>query len=89
MRYMLILAFGAALSLAGAVNASADDTKAVNTVCPNSGKPIDPTVPTIAATDTSGKTVQIGACCNNCAAKIKKDPTKFVAAAEADKKASL
>jgi len=86
MRYLLILALGAALSLAGAANASADDTKAVNTVCPNSGKPIDPTVAPVVATDKDGKTVGIGACCNYCAAKIKKDPAKFVAAAEADKK---
>jgi|GEM_PF-5794365 hypothetical protein len=87
MRYLLVLAFGAVLSLAGAVNASADDpVKADNTVCPNSGKPIDPSVPAITATDASGKTVHIGACCNNCAAKIAKDPGKYAAAAEADKK---
>lgn len=86
MRYLSILALGAVLSLAGAVNASADDLKAVNTVCPNSGKPIDPAVAPTSATDAAGKTVGIGACCNNCAAKIKKDPAKFVAAAEADKK---
>jgi hypothetical protein len=86
MRYLLILALGAALSIAGAVNASADDPKADNTVCPKSGKPIDPSVPLITATDASGKTVHIGACCNNCAKAITKDPAKYVAAAEADKK---
>lgn len=87
MRYLLALALGASLSLAGAVNASADDpAKADNTVCPKSGKPIDPTVSAITATDASGKTVHIGACCNNCAGAIAKDPAKYVAAAEANKK---
>jgi hypothetical protein len=52
MRYLLILALGAVLSISGAVNASADDpVKADNTVCPKSGKPIDPSVAPITAKD--------------------------------------
>jgi hypothetical protein len=86
MRSLLLLAIGAVLSVAGTTTAFADDAKPVNTVCPNSGKPIDPSVPPVATTDKDGKTVYIGACCTHCAAKIAKDPATYVAAAEANTK---
>jgi hypothetical protein len=80
-----ILALALALSFAGAASAE-DPAKAVNTVCPASGKDVDPKVAPIKAKDKDGKEVEIGVCCNKCAAKVKADPAKYVAAAEANKK---
>ena len=80
-----ILALVLSLSFAGAAMAE-DPAKAVNTVCPSSGHDVDPSVAPIKAKDSAGKEVEIGVCCNKCAAKVKADPAKYVAAAEANKK---
>ncbi len=80
-----VLAIALALAFVGTA-AAEDPAKAANTVCPASGKDVDPSVAPIKAKDKDGKEVLIGVCCNKCAAKVKADPAKFVAAAEANKK---
>ena len=83
MRHILALAL--TLSCAGAAFA-ADPVKPVNTVCPVSGHDVDPAIAPIVGKDKDGKTVEIGMCCNKCAAKVKANPDKYAAAAEANKK---
>ncbi len=61
--------------------APAATATASNTVCPCDGKAIDKSVAPIAAKTSDGKDVMIGACCNDCAAKIKADPAKYADAA--------
>jgi hypothetical protein len=75
---LVFAAFGANAAYAG--------DKAVNTVCPKSGKPVDPEI-TVSVKDKDGKAVTVGTCCKNCAAKVEADPAKYVAAAEKNKKA--
>jgi len=58
------------------VAAFGEDVKATNTVCPVSGKPIDVTVKPVEA-KVGDQTVQIGACCTKCRAKIEADPATF------------
>lgn len=63
----------------------AADDKAVNTICPKSGKAVDPAI-TVHVKDADGKAVVVGTCCKNCAAKVEADPAKYVAAAVKNKK---
>ncbi len=72
-----------ALSAAEAIDAS---KRAINTVCPVSGKKIDPHVEPIPATK-DGRTVMIGADSAADAATIKANPAKYVDAALANRKA--
>ena len=75
------LSFGATAWAADA----ADEHKPVNTVCPISGKKIDPSIPPVEAKTADGKTIWIGVCSEGSATKIKKDPAKYVKAAMDDK----
>ncbi len=89
------LALALALAATGAIQAAdASGTagavapaKVVNTVCPNSGDPVDPAIAPTTVTTKDGKTVVIGTCCAKCAAIVAKDPDKFAAAAEKNEKA--
>jgi hypothetical protein len=60
--------------------------RAVNTICPVSGKKIDPTVEPVKATK-NGRTVLIGADNAADAATIRANPGKYVDAALANRKA--
>ncbi len=84
-----ILALGLAL-IGGATLSAADGDKVkpVNTICPNEGDKVDPSIPPVVVTMKDGKTVAIGVCCKDCPPLIKKDPEKYAAAALADKKAA-
>src|SRR5687768_6340316 len=54
--------------------------KPINTTCPVSGKPVDPTKTLV----HEGKTV--GFCCENCPKAFEKEPAKFVSKIKADAK---
>jgi hypothetical protein len=66
--------------------AAAADAKAVNTVCPLDGAKVDAQVAPVAGKTKDGKSVEIGACCAECSAKIKATPDAFADAAVANKK---
>ena len=57
---------------------AASAAKPINSTCPVSGKPVDPTKTLV----HDGKT--IGFCCENCPKTFEKDPSKFVAKIKAD-----
>jgi hypothetical protein len=90
MRFALALALAfASVSLFaedGAKPAAATAAKAVNTVCPCDGDKVDPNVAPVTGKTKDGKTVEIGACCAKCAAKIKENPDAYADAAVANKK---
>jgi hypothetical protein len=75
MRFALAIALAfASVSVFAADEAKTDakaDAKAVNTVCPLDGNKVDAKVAPVAGKTKDGKTVEIGACCADCAAKIK------------------
>jgi hypothetical protein len=77
------VALSPALNAADAIDAA---KRAINTVCPVSGKKIDPNVEPVPATK-NGRTVMIGADNAIDAATIKANPAKYVDAALANRKA--
>jgi len=82
-----LLCLGVAFSPALTAAENADVAKrAINTVCPVSGKKIDPNVEPVPATK-DGRTVMIGADNATDAATIKANPAKYVDAALANRKA--
>jgi hypothetical protein len=80
MRTVLALALGIVFAGAG----FADD-KAINTVCPKSGKAADGS--TVATVKDGDKEVKIATCCNGCKGKVEGDVAKYLPAAKANKKA--
>ena len=86
MRTLLTLALVVAAFSGSTAYGEDKADKAVTTVCPKSGKPVDPAI-TVHVKDKDGKAVTVGTCCKNCAAKVEADPAKYVAAAEKNKKA--
>ncbi len=59
--------------------ASITNAAAINTVCPVSGKPVDPTKTVV------HKGVVVAFCCDDCKAKFQQDPTPFLAKLEPKK----
>lgn len=82
MRTAMTLALGLLFATAGAGFAG---DKAINTVCPKSGKEADGSK--IAMVKDGDATVAVAACCGKCKGAIEKDPAKYVAAAKENKKA--
>lgn len=69
---------------------SAADQQAVNTVCPVTGKPVDSTIPVVIVTVGKGERAQripIGVADRAAADKVKADPSTYVEAAKANRKA--
>jgi len=50
------------------------DIKAVNTVCPVDGRPVDSSIPPITGRTRDGKRVVIGVCDESCAALVRAHP---------------
>lgn len=86
MRLPLLLLLVCAAIPAWSDDPPKDSPKATNTICPNSGEPIDASVTPVAATTSDGKKVEIGACCAKCQAMIKADPAKYADAAAKNQK---
>jgi hypothetical protein len=90
MRFALAIALAfASVSVFAADEAKPEakaDAKAVNTVCPLDGSKVDPKVAPVAGKTKDGKTVEIGACCADCAGKIKATPDTYADDAVANKK---
>jgi hypothetical protein len=61
--------------------------KVVNTICPNEGDPVDPSIAPTTVVMKDGRTVVIGTCCAKCSAIIAKDPDKYGEAALKNEKA--
>jgi hypothetical protein len=82
--------FFLALFLLLPVALSAADQQAVNTVCPVTGKPVDTTIPAVIVTVGKGERAQripIGVADRAAADKVKADPSAYVEAAKANRKA--
>jgi len=77
----------AASDAASASAAAPAPGKVVNTICPNEGDPVDPSIPPTTVVMKDGQTVVIGTCCAKCAAIVAKDPDKYGAAALKNEKA--
>lgn len=79
-----------ALFLLLPVALSAAEPQAVNTVCPVTGKPVDTTIPAVIVTVGKGERAQripIGVADRAAADKVKADPSTYVEAAKANRKA--
>lgn len=88
MRLILIFQLFVALALPGALTAA--DAKAINTVCPVTGKTVDAAVPAVIITVGKGERAQkvvIGVADAAAAEKVKADPEAYVAAAKANRRA--
>lgn len=88
MRLILIFQLFVALALPGALTAA--DAKAINTVCPVTGKAVDAAVPAVIITVGKGERAQkvvIGVADAAAAEKVKADPEAYVAAAKANRRA--
>jgi hypothetical protein len=84
-RLGLLLALGLAFAAAGAEGA-----KPINTICPVSGRAVDPSVPPVIITMGKGERatkVVIGVADAAAAARVKANPELFVNAAKANKQA--
>jgi adenosine/AMP kinase len=69
---------------------SADNSKAINTICPVTGQPINSAIAPIIITTGKGERSQrvlIGVADAQAAEKVKANPTAYIAAAKANKKA--
>ena len=53
------------------------DIKAVNTVCPVDGRPVDSSIPPITGRTRDGKRVVIGVCDETCAALVRAHPDRY------------
>jgi hypothetical protein len=92
-RYLLItvlaLSVGAASYAADEDGTKAEakaDSKAVNTIDPNTGEKVDPKIAPVEGKTKDGKTVWIGVSDDASAEVIKKDPPKYADAAVANTK---
>jgi hypothetical protein len=56
---------------------AAGDPKAVNTICPMCGKPVDAHIASVAAQTSDGKDVQIGTCSAECRKDCEKKPNDY------------
>ena len=78
------------LALSPPTLSAADDQHAVNTVSPVTGKPVDSTIPAVIVTVGKGERAQrvaIGVADRAAADKVKADPSTYVEAAKANRKA--
>jgi hypothetical protein len=85
---LALLLSGIAAAADATPAAPAAAAKPVNTVCPNEGDPVDPSIAPVTVTMKDGKTVVIGVCCGKCPPIIAKDPEKYGAAALKNQKAA-
>jgi hypothetical protein len=83
---VLALGLGASSYAEDGSTAAPKDVKAINTICPVSGEKVDSSIAPVEAKTTDGKTVEIGVCCANCPAAIKKHPEWYADAAVENKK---
>jgi hypothetical protein len=78
------------LCLFGSTSLRAEDSKAINTICPVTGQPVNSTISPIIITTGKGERSQrllIGVADAQAAEKVKANPTAYIAAAKANKKA--
>jgi hypothetical protein len=88
MRAFLILPLLLALASPAALVAA--DVKAANTVCPVTGRAVDPAIPPVIITVGKGERAQkivIGVADAASAEKVKADPEAYVTAAKANRRA--
>ncbi|MBA3684232.1 MAG: hypothetical protein H0W72_03220 [Planctomycetes bacterium] len=88
MRLFSVLALSLSFIASGYAQAApaAAEAKAINTVCPISGKEVDGTT-NVTLKDTAGKDVIVATCCGGCAKKAEKKSEATITAAKANKKA--
>ncbi|MBA2482153.1 MAG: hypothetical protein H0V44_15945 [Planctomycetes bacterium] len=82
---MILAAFASTTS--AAEKAAADPVHAINTVCPVTGKKIDPkVVPQVVELANPSSSIAVGLCSEECRATVAKDAEKFAKAAITNKK---
>ena len=90
LRSTLMFALFLALGVAQPLAAADQDLKPVNTVCPVTGQPVDPTLSPVVVVLGKGdkaKRIVIGIADRSAAAQIKADPQRFAEAAKANRAA--